>query len=141
MKWFLTILSVALFSCQSKTVVPEGVLPVARMTDVLWDVMLADGLVSHRYPSAREAEKLDTSVVLYQQIVKAHGTTQQQFKQSLRFYESRPDLLQVIFDSLQKRSMVPAIAYKTDDSLRQKRDSQSRNLFKRPMLRPMSNPQ
>jgi hypothetical protein len=135
MRLFFAILSLSLFSCDSKTAVPAGVLPAAQMTDVLWDVMLADGLVSYRYPSAREADKLDTSVVLYQQIAKAHGTTQQQLKKSLQFYESRPDLLQVIIDSLQKRSMTPAAAFNADTG-RLKKDSLSRKLFRKPMVPP-----
>lgn len=135
MRLFFAVLLLPFFSCRSKTAVPEGILPVARMTDLLWDVMLADALVSNRYPTAADAKKLDTSVILYQQITKAHGTTQQQFKKSLQFYESRPDLLQRIIDSLQKRSTIPAIAYK-HDSTNQKKDTLDRKLFQKPMLRP-----
>jgi len=95
-----------LFSCGSKTAVPKDVLPVDKMTTVLWEVMLADALANHRYPTDT-ATQFDTSMVLYQQIAKAHGTTQAQFKRSMQFYESRPDLLQIILDSLQKRATIP----------------------------------
>lgn len=139
MRIFFAVLLLAFFSCRNKTAVPEGVLPVAKMTDLLWDVMLADELVTQQYRTANEAHKLDTSVVLYQQIATAHGTTQQQFKASLRFYEGRPDLLQIIFDSLQKRSMMPAVVYKKD-STHKKKDSLNRKLFQRPIVPPLGHP-
>ena len=113
MKGFFAVLLFVSFSCRSKTSVPEGILPIPQMTNLLWDVILADGLASYRYP-ADTLKRFDTSVVLYQQIARAHQTTQQQFKKSLQFYESRPDLLQIIVDSLQKRSTLPVQAYKKD---------------------------
>lgn len=104
--FFAFSLLVLLSSCGSKTDVPKGIIPVTEMTSVMWDVMLADGLASHRYP-ADSLKRFDTSVVLYQEIAKAHGTTQAQLKKSLQFYEGRPDLLQIIIDSLQKRATLP----------------------------------
>jgi hypothetical protein len=128
MKLAAVISLLFLLSCGSKTAVPKGVIPIAKMTDVLWDVMLADGLISYKYPTITEAGKFDTSVILYQQLARAHGTTQQQLKQSLQFYESRPDLLHIIIDSLQKRSLIPVTAYKSD--------SVKKRPFKKPTLPP-----
>lgn len=113
-----------IISCGSKTAVPKGILPVAQMTEVMWDVLLADGLTAQQYPTD-SLKRFDTSAILYQQIAKARGTTQQQLQQSLRFYESRPDLLQIIIDTLQRRAAIPAQAYKRDttnkaDSTRKK---------------------
>lgn len=136
MKLFFATALLLLISCRDKTAVPEGILPVAKMTDVMWDVMLADGLVASRYPTVPDSQKLDTSTLLYQQIAKAHNTTQQQLKQSLRFYESRPDLLQLIIDSLQKRAALPPAAYNNSDSQTAKKDSLSRKLFKKAIVRP-----
>ena len=113
MKVFFAIALIFIFSCASKTAVPDGILPVAKMTNLMWDVMGADALVSQKYP-LDSTKRFDTSVILYQQITKAHGTTQAQFKKSLQFYESRPDLLQIILDTLQKRSNLPPAALKKD---------------------------
>lgn len=99
------LFSITLWSCgKSKTAVPKDIIPVKTMTDILWDNMAADELVNARYPVDTGTKKFDTSVVLYQQIAKVHGTSQQQFKKSMQYYEGRPDLLQIIFDSLQSRS-------------------------------------
>ena len=116
MKAVFVLVLLIFFSCGSKTAVPDGVIPVGPMTGLMWDMMLADGLVTHRYPTLADSAKLDTSAVLYQQIAKAHNTTQQQFKESLRFYQGRPDLLQLIIDSLQRRSLVPLQALKKDSA-------------------------
>ena len=96
-----------LFSCSNKKEVPKEVLPVKDMTNVLWDMMLADELANKQYGYDATPVKLDTNIVLYQQVMQAHHTTQGQFKKSLQFYQSRPDLLQVIIDSLQKRAEKP----------------------------------
>jgi hypothetical protein len=99
----------ALFSCGNKKEVPKEVLPPKEMTNVLWDVMLADELANKQYGYDASPVKLDTNIVLYQQIMQTHNTTQGQFKKSLQFYQSRPDLLQVILDTLQKRAEKPVI--------------------------------
>lgn len=132
MRVFLrVVLLFSLLSCGNKTVIPTDVLPVAKMTDVLWDVLLADGLASYRYP-LDSLKRFDTSVVLYQEIAKAHGTSQQQLRNSLRFYEGRPDLFQIIIDSLQQRSTLPLEAYKKDTSVKKG------GLFHKPLGRPGS---
>lgn len=113
MKALRSLLLLTLLSCGRSTAVPEDVLPVAKMTAVLWDVMLADALATQRYP-VDTTKRFDTSVILYAQIAKAHGTTQIELQKSLRFYESRPDLLQPILDSLQKHGSIPAQANKKD---------------------------
>lgn len=108
MRPFLILCICFLIACGKKTKVPEGVLPVPQMTNVLWDLMLADELVSNNYPVDTANVRFDTSIQLYSQIAAAHNTTQQQFKQSLQFYKTRPDLMQVIIDTLTNRSVLPA---------------------------------
>jgi len=97
-----------LISCTSKQKVPEGVLPVPKLSAVMWDVMQADAVVSRRYSADTSLKRFDTSIQLYRQIFQAHHTSAEQFKKSIRFYEARPDLLQIIFDSLQRRAEAPA---------------------------------
>ena len=111
--FFALVFLFVLVSCGSKTTVPEGVLPVSEMTEVMWDVMAADALTSQHYP-VDSLKRFDTSAILYPEIAKAHGTTQAQLKKSLQFYEGRPDLLQIIIDSLQKRAVMPLATHKKD---------------------------
>jgi hypothetical protein len=100
-----------IFSCGKNRGVPEGVLPVRNMTDIVWDLMIADELVAYRYP-ADLVKRLDSATAVYSQVAATHGTTKVQLQKSLRFYEGRPDLLQVIFDSLNKRASTPIAAKK-----------------------------
>jgi hypothetical protein len=118
MKQMIAAIALFLFSCSNKTTVPEGILPMPNMTNLLWDVLLADELASQRY-LADTVKRLDTSMVLYPQIAKVHGTSQQQFRRSMQFYQSRPDLLQQIIDSLQKRASIPIQAYRRDSLLKE----------------------
>jgi len=111
--FFALVFLLLLVSCGSKTAVPKGILPVPEMTEVMWDVMAADALTSQHYP-IDSLKRFDTSAILYPEIAKAHGTTQAQLKKSLQFYEGRPDLLQIIIDSLQKRAVMPLATHKKD---------------------------
>jgi len=130
MKVFLRVLLVVLLSsCGSKTDVPSGVIPIPKMTDIMWDVLIADGLASNRFP-LDSMKRFDTSVILYQEIAQAHSTNQQQLRTSLRFYESRPDLLQIIIDTLQQRATLPLEAQKKDTSIKRG------GLFNRPLHKP-----
>lgn len=101
-----------IFSCGKSKGVPEGVLPVRDMTDIVWDLMIADELVAHRYP-ADLIKRLDSATAVYSQVAARHGTSKNQIQKSIRFYEGRPDLLQVIFDSLNKRASAP-LPFKKD---------------------------
>jgi len=100
----LLLISISLFACTAKKKVPSGVLPIPKMSVVMWQVMQADAVVSRRYVVDTSFKKFDTSLLLYGQIFATQKTSADQFKKSMRFYESRPDLLQVLLDSLQHRA-------------------------------------
>lgn len=105
------------FSCGRQTKVPDGVLTVKQMTDIFWDLMLADELVAYRFPSDLP-RRMDSATALYSQVVAVHKTTHGQLKSSLRFYEGRPDLLKVIFDSLNNRATAPLAPLKDSISIK-----------------------
>lgn len=107
MRFLLIVCFLILLSCTPKAKVPKDILQPPQMTNVLWDLIRADEMVTMQYPVDTGTIRFDTSLVLYSQIAKAHNTTQQQFKQSLQFYKTRPDLLQVIIDSLSNRATLP----------------------------------
>ena len=69
----------------------------------MWQVMQADAVVNRRAMTDTSLKRFDTSLLLYGQIFEAQKISADQFKKSVRFYEARPDLLQIIFDSLQHR--------------------------------------
>ena len=106
MRIILFVIIFAFISCSKKTKVPEDIIPVPDMTNIMWDLMVADELVAYRYP-ADLVKRMDSATAIYTQLSAVHRTTQSEIKKSLRYYEGRPDLLQVIFDSLNKRATKP----------------------------------
>lgn len=99
----LLFLSLYFFSCSSDTV-PDNVLPPEKMEAVLWDVIMADEVADYYVQKDSSLKALDKHVELYQKLFGIHKITREQFKNSLQYYEKRPDLLKPIFDSLQKKS-------------------------------------
>ena len=45
-------------------------------------------------------DQKNESIILYEKVFRIHSTTSEAFKKSLTFYESHPDLLKPIADSL-----------------------------------------
>ncbi|MBD0331852.1 MAG: DUF4296 domain-containing protein [Chitinophagaceae bacterium] len=97
-----------LISCNS-TFVPKRILPVKEMQQVLWDVMQADELVNYYYTKDSSINRIKKSKELYQKIFRMHEITSEDFKRSLHYYQSRPDLLKIILDSLQHKTSAPSI--------------------------------
>ena len=99
----LLFLALCFSSCSSDTV-PDNVLAPKKMESVLWDVIMADEVADYYVQKDSSLKTLDKHVDLYQKLFSIHKISKQQFRNSLHYYEKRPDLLKPIFDSLQKRS-------------------------------------
>lgn len=82
---------------------PQNVLPVKKMTDVMWDMIRADQYVSTYLLKDSTKKKKTESEKLYDQVFHIHKITQQEFKSSLDYYSARPELFRPIIDSLAKR--------------------------------------
>jgi len=63
-------------------------------------MMRADAYVADFIMKDSSRNQKTESVILYEQIFNIHSTTEDAFKRSLEFYQSRPDLLKAITDSL-----------------------------------------
>ena len=93
-----------LAGCSDKDKIPSGILPKAKMEDLLWDMIQADQF-SALYlakDSARINLKME-DLRLYQQVFRLHQVSRDEFRKSLRYYEDRPDLIRTVFDSLLSR--------------------------------------
>jgi hypothetical protein len=98
------LLSLLLVACSQSGSIPANVLPPAQMQNVLWDMMLADETADYYIQKDSSINALAKHAEWYQPVFQIHKISKEDFKRSLRFYESRPDLLKPIFDSLQKRA-------------------------------------
>ena len=94
---------IILFSCARKHKQEKNVLPEKKMREVMWDMIRADQYVSDYLLKDSTKKKKDESVKLYDEIFRLHKTTAGEFKKSLAYYSSRPDLMQPIIDSLSAR--------------------------------------
>jgi hypothetical protein len=92
---------VMLAGCSGKDKVPSGVLPRAKMENILWDMVTADqySAVYLVKDSARINIKTE-DLRLYQQVFRLHGISRDEFRKSLRYYEDRPDLLRNLLDTV-----------------------------------------
>ena len=103
MRIFLfVILAVFVAGCTRDKKIPEGILSQNEMRKIMWDLMRADAYVADfiMKDTTRKHDQKVESTILYEQVFDMHATTKETFKKSRDFYESRPDLLKVITDSL-----------------------------------------
>lgn len=101
MRLILLILLCVLFvSCVRNDRIPKDVLPQNEMRKVMWDLMRADAYVTDFIMKDSSRNQKTESAILYEKIFNIHSTTQEAFKKSLEFYQSRPDLFKAISDSL-----------------------------------------
>ena len=89
------------FSCRSAETIPDDVLPPERMEKILWDMVRADQLVTDYLLPRDTTLKPDTeSIRMYQQVFRIHRISREEFKRSLDFYQSHPDFLKPVVDSI-----------------------------------------
>ncbi len=99
--FLLILLAVIATGCGGKKQ-PDGILPKDKMTAVMWDMMLADQYLSDNvFNKDTSLNRAAESVKLYQQVFYIHKTSKDEFYKSLAHYQSRPDDLRQLFDSLE----------------------------------------
>ncbi|MDR3712893.1 MAG: DUF4296 domain-containing protein [Puia sp.] len=106
MRWlirlFIPFCSVmALTGCSGPDSRPSGVLPRDKMQLVLWDMIEADqySLLYLSRDSARINVKAETAG-RYEQVFQLYKISKEEFEKSIRYYFSRPDIAEPLFDSL-----------------------------------------
>jgi hypothetical protein len=100
---FFLLLSFFVIACSQREI-PKDVLPQKKMQAVLWDVLLADEVAEFYIQKDSAMHALEKHADLYQQVFQIHKISKEDFKRSLQFYESHPNLLKPVLDSLQKES-------------------------------------
>ena len=94
------ILTIFFSACVRNDKIPKGIIPENEMRKLMWDLMRADAYVSDFVMKDSTRNQKTESAILYEEVFTIHATTADVFKRSLAFYQSRPDLLKVITDSL-----------------------------------------
>ena len=92
---------VLMTACSNRTDVPGDIIPPDSMQKILKDVIMAEEYSSvYINRDSLRRDKLTANQDLLEAIFKIHHTSKEEFRKSLVFYESRPDLNKKIFDSL-----------------------------------------
>jgi Domain of unknown function (DUF4296) len=110
------------FSCKQKTRVPDTVLPIDRMEKVLRDMLLADEFYNQKQADSATMDSFSRTN-LYKAVFTGHKTNKDEFRKSLNFYQSHPDLLKIILDSAHSKAnkqppLRPEIPLKTKRALK-----------------------
>ena len=94
------LLAIFFSACVRNDKVPKGIIAQNEMRKLMWDLMRADAYISDFVMKDSSRNQKAESALLYEQVFTIHSTTADIFKRSLAYYQSRPDLLKVITDSL-----------------------------------------
>jgi len=101
MKSILLIAVAFLFflSCTDNKALPADIFPVSKMKVIVWDMEIADQTAINKYTYKKDSLRMEATG-LYQQVFARHKTDKKTFYKSLAYYQSYPDLMKVLFDSV-----------------------------------------
>ena len=78
-----------------------GILSMADMKVVMWDMLNADSWYFQASIKDSTAAARKLNVQLYQQVFLQHDITREQFYASYKYYQLRPEKMQVLMDSVE----------------------------------------
>lgn len=96
---FLIIFSL-LWSCSEKNKVPAEIIQPNEMQNILWDVMRAQALSTEIARKDSGINEIAETKVLTQKVFEIHNIDSIAFTRSYSWYTNHPDVIRVIFDSL-----------------------------------------
>lgn len=105
MKYFIIIIVFTLFlSCLGKNKVPSEIIQPVKMQKILWDVIRAQALSTQIALKDSTVNEIAESKALTQKIFEIHKITSTAFNQSYIWYTNHPDIMRIVFDSLNAES-------------------------------------
>ena len=96
----LLLVAIILVACNAATRVPEGVIAMNPMKELLWDIAQVEAYATQHI--ARDSTKniKAETLNLYQQVFALHKTSKEQFMGSINYYETHPEKQKILLDSL-----------------------------------------
>ena len=96
--FFITILFAA---CSNRSGIPAGIIPRDSMMAIMKEIIMVNEYsVAYAAKDSMKKDKILANQELLDGVFKIHHISRETFQNSLRFYDSRPDMNKVIFDSL-----------------------------------------
>jgi hypothetical protein len=107
----LFISSIILIACSGKKIVPEGILSQPKMQEVLWDMIKA-GEYLNNFVIFKDTtiNRASESQKWYDKVYEVHKITKEQFDKSYAYYQTRPEIMKEMLDSLAKKPAPPVPA-------------------------------
>lgn len=98
-KSIIIVFSIFLLACAEKkeVSVPENILPIEKMADVLLDVHLLEASLNITVFDTNTPPQTDNTAKSFD-VFKKNKTDKQQFDESLKFYTHKPEMLNKIYD-------------------------------------------
>lgn len=122
-KILVTCLLLCSVSCSRDQRIPEDVIGMVQMGNILLDMQMASAYNGSSAPpdTARQPPNRNARIkIFYQQVLMLHHTDRQEFLKSYHFYEDHPDLMKKIYDMMED-TMGVKIAFQDSLSARDHR--------------------
>jgi len=97
--FFLIVFSLFI-SCLGKNKVPSEIIQPGKMQKILWDVIRAQALSTEIARKDSTVNEIAETKVLTQKVFEIYKITSTTFNQSYFWYTSHPDMMRIVFDSL-----------------------------------------
>jgi Domain of unknown function (DUF4296) len=101
---FFLIVAGLFASCLEKNNVPSAIIQPDEMQKILWDVIRAQALSSEMARKDSSVNEIAETKVLTERVFEIHKTTSNEFNQSYTWYTNHPDIIKIIFDSLNNQN-------------------------------------
>lgn len=90
-----------LISCGND--VPDDVLPPEKMQVVMTDMLLAEGFAENFLVMDSSKKREDWFAQEYSKVIAIHKISQEQFRNSLKYYKKHPELFKEVIDTVYQR--------------------------------------
>jgi Domain of unknown function (DUF4296) len=102
--FFFFIMCFILFSCSGKNKVPAEIIQQKEMQNILWDVIRAQALSTEMARKDPAINEVAETKILTQKVFEIHHITSSAFDQSYSWYTSHPEMMRIIFDSMNSQN-------------------------------------
>lgn len=97
---FFVIASCFFVSCLAKNKVPSEIVQPDDMKKILWDVIKAQSLSTEIARKDSNVNEIAENKILTKRVFEIHKISEATFNQSYAWYTNHPDIMKIVFDSL-----------------------------------------
>lgn len=99
MKRLVIIVIIASFCCKKKSG-DNNILQIEDMKIVMWDMSNADEWYNQISTTDSLHKTRSQNIRFYEQVFASHSITKKQFYNSYQYYQTRPDKMKILLDSV-----------------------------------------